>query len=558
MALTVLVAKKDKVTLKDVVASGGEGNIYLDKGFAYKIYNEPSKCISEAKITELGILDHPSIVRPLDAVFDAKGTTLLGYRMREATHIVSLAQYLTKTFKERNKVIPQNTVDLVRRFQEVINFVHTKNSLLVDINEMNFALNDGYFNTPFFLDVDSYKTPSFPATALMEKVRDFHASTFSTLTDWYSFAVLSFNIFIGIHPFRGGHPNYKHLEKVQAMIQRMKDNISVLHQGATYPTGATLPFDVIPPVYMQWYTALFEEGKRLPPPMDLVAAVQQQIVSKAQIPRGHHFIIDKLKEYEAAIIGYLSCHDINTVLTTQNDPSTIAVVTPKNHTSLIAWKDLKTNKLQILDAKTHISVVCDLQVDSMMGYSGRLYIKQNDTVCEAEFIEGKTTHLIPKIVGNVSLRSAQFFNGVVIENLLGRYHAMMFPAAGMNFTVALPELDKMRVLDAKYENKMLVALVHESGSYHKYYFRLAPTHDSYDVWSERDVDYHDLNFVVLDNGIVVEVMSDGKMSVYQNAKGASGKKVVEDPVIMGDMHLHHDGVKVLFSQGNALYSLKMN
>ena len=56
-----------------------------------------------------------------------------------------------------------------------------------------------------FIDVDSYQTAGFPATAIMDSIRDRHSSTYSAGTDWFSFAILAFQMFVGVHPYRGKH-----------------------------------------------------------------------------------------------------------------------------------------------------------------------------------------------------------------------------------------------------------------------------------------------------------------------------------------------------------------
>ncbi len=572
MALTVLVRPKEKINLKDVIASGGEGDIYVDKGFAYKIYHDVVRALPIAKLDELTVLNSPSIIRPFDPVFDTSGKKLVGYRMREVTNAIPLAKYMTKSFKEKNSITPAMTTDLIHTFQSVVRFIHEKDILIVDLNEMNFAVSTT-FDTVYCFDVDSYQTTSFPATALMEKVQDYHSARFSRLTDWYSFAIVTFNTFSGIHPFRGGHPNYKHLNNTDAMLQRMKDNVSVLHTGATVP-AATLPFTVIPPVYLEWYRALFEEGKRLSPPTDIHDRVQQPVhVEVAQIIQGQTLKIEKLDEYSALIIACIPTRKVRTIITAKNvhfntvktlpclSLPTRVIATPKRETLLAVSLDARTNRLILREILVGKTVECEMLADSFMTYHGRLYAKQADIVYEVDFIEnGVTLHAVPRTVGSVSVKSSQLFEGVVMETLLGRPHAMMFPDTGISYTIGLPELEKLRILDAKYENKLLVVLAQNTvGSYNKYYFRMNAAHDAYDTWTEQDVDYHTLNFVVLDNGIVVEITDDGQLEVYQNVQWSQGRRqVIKDPAISGNTYLYHDGMQVLLSKENVLYSVKMS
>ena len=123
---------------------------------------------------------------------------------------------------------------------------------------MNFLLND-QLNNIFFIDTDSYKTKSYNATAIMESIRDRHSSSFNTNTDWFSWAIITFQMFIGIHPFKGKHPKFSNLD------ERMMNNVSVLNSSVSIPKLCA-SFDVIPQAYREWYKAVFEDGKRVPPP----------------------------------------------------------------------------------------------------------------------------------------------------------------------------------------------------------------------------------------------------------------------------------------------------
>jgi serine/threonine protein kinase len=129
----------------------------------------------------------------------------IGYTMKYLTDTYQLVRLFTKKFRDVNNIKPNQILKLVQHMQNVIHKnIHPNRILLVDINENNFLV-DKQFKTVHFIDVDSYQTPFFPATALMESVRDRHTKGFNENSDWFSFAVLSFQMFIGIHPFRGTH-----------------------------------------------------------------------------------------------------------------------------------------------------------------------------------------------------------------------------------------------------------------------------------------------------------------------------------------------------------------
>jgi hypothetical protein len=175
-------------------------------------------------------------------------------------------------------------IKLVKKFQDGIQCVHSKDILIVDVNEYNFIVNSS-FDEIFFIDCDSYQTPSFPATAIMESIRDRHSKTFSKETDWYSWGILVFQMQIGIHPYKAKHPKYKTLD------EKMIHNISVFNKDVSVP-AVCYPLTVIPENYRNWYKAIFEDGKRIAPPDTMIAVVPIQTYVK-DIIHSNYFDIKK-------------------------------------------------------------------------------------------------------------------------------------------------------------------------------------------------------------------------------------------------------------------------
>ncbi|HEU4796864.1 MAG TPA: hypothetical protein VFT02_14610, partial [Pyrinomonadaceae bacterium] len=156
-------------------AQGGEGAVYVKGQTAYKIYTDPSRCIAQAKIDELSQLAQPNIIRPVHLILDGSNRPV-GYTMRAVGKANSLCQLFPKAFRQRNNITPDLALRLVRQLQTGVLHIHSRGILVVDLNEMNFLVSADFAEL-YFIDVDSYQTPSFPATALMETVRDRHATT---------------------------------------------------------------------------------------------------------------------------------------------------------------------------------------------------------------------------------------------------------------------------------------------------------------------------------------------------------------------------------------------
>ena len=164
--LNVQVKGKGAVVLteQDALHSGGEGTVYRKHRTAYKIYHDPAKSIAADKINELKPLSVDAtscILGPKEIVFDQYGRQPLGYTMALAPTKIVLCELFTSSFRDRNGITPDDVTGLVEALKAGILRVHASRCLVVDCNEFNFLVSPD-FKTPFFIDVDSYQTPSFP------------------------------------------------------------------------------------------------------------------------------------------------------------------------------------------------------------------------------------------------------------------------------------------------------------------------------------------------------------------------------------------------------------
>ncbi len=556
--LTVFVRSQGKVALKNFIGSGGQGGVYAKGGIAYKIYSDPKKAISQAKIDELSVLDNPVILRPLEPVLDLKTNGVIGYTMRELGSPVHLAQFLTRAFKDAHRVTPENTLALVRQFQQTVAFVHRQGILVVDLNEFNFVL-DEKFTTVYFLDVDSYQTPSFPALYIMPSIRDPHSATFSTLTDWFSFAVVSFAMFIGIHPYKGTHARVHDLE------DRMRRKISVFNPEVHVPC-VCLPLATIPPVYLDWYGAVLEEGKRMPPPSDVRATAGTVGFSVTETRGSNQFLIEELADYGEEIVGYCAAHGGHVVLTTGKviaGRSSLpyrslahVVITPRFGTILSAG--IVGGQLELVDVVSGIEIPATIAVEKFMSYHGRLYMKYGAHIYELCFVETaeRHVHAAPVVAANVMERATSLYAGVAVQNMLGSCYVTVFPERGLSYERHIRELDGMRIVDAKYENLVLVIVAHTGRQYNEYIVRFDERHSLYDIRTRDDVSPVGINMAVLANGIAVRITDEEEIEVFANVIGSPSIKRMRDPAIAGDIKLLHDGTMLLFARGSKLFRIR--
>ncbi|MCK5616441.1 hypothetical protein KAR91_82020, partial [Candidatus Pacearchaeota archaeon] len=293
----VFIKDVGNATLKDnnFVGSGGEAAVHKQGGHAIKVYHDVGKTLPKKKIIELGVIKPTNVLKPLHSVYDINTNNLIGYAMQFVDDTHPICKLFTKSFRNKHNISHKMIYKLVNSIQETTAAIHSDKCLIVDFNEMNL-LTSNDFKIPYFIDVDSYQTPSFPATALMASIRDYSSpeGQFSVYTDWFAFGIMAFQLYIGIHPFKGRHPNYKPGE----WQKRMEDGISVFDKDVQLPPVCN-PFAVIPPRHKAWLIDTFVKNNRSEPPrIDSSAPIAME-VKRVVISSTGLFDIEQIVELES-------------------------------------------------------------------------------------------------------------------------------------------------------------------------------------------------------------------------------------------------------------------
>ncbi|MDQ2730716.1 MAG: hypothetical protein M3Y56_03575, partial [Armatimonadota bacterium] len=152
-------------------------------------------------------------------------------------------------------------------------------------------------------------------------------------------------------------------------------------------------------------------------------------------------------------------------------------------------------------------------------------------------------------------QATQVFSGVVVQNILGAYHASTFPRPGVCHTVRVPEWDGHQIVDGKQDGSVLMVLAAKGGQYHKFILRFAPDYASYDLRTIRDVSVSALNFVTLDSGVCLHLEGED-LELFSSRKDSPDIKVLSDPALAGATLFKH-GAQVYFAKGKTLYSMTM-
>ncbi len=556
-------SKFTRLNKSNFIAAGGEGQVYAKNRTVYKIYIDKKKAIPFSKIQELSLITDNNIIKPEKLLLD-KNDIPVGYTMKKVSNTYVLCQLFPKVFRDRENLDNDTVLKLVLRLREMIENVHNADILVVDMNEMNYLV-DKSFKNIYGIDVDSYQTRSFPATAIMDSIKDRHTTKFNELTDWFSFGVISFQMFVGIHPFKGRHPSIKYpQDKGREMTERMLQNIPVFHKDVRYP-GNVLPFDIIPQAYRDWFKAVFHSGKRMAPPTDAMEVIFVPTIIKS-VASDKDFDITEIFIYPANLIEYLSVDGIR-ITTLKNDDiylndaenhgligKDIAITSQNN----VICGDIYNHQLKLQNVSNRKDIPCTIAAEETMSYNGRLFVKNLGTFSEINFLEiGDNIQAVPHIVANVMENATQVFPGTVIQNMLGRFMVSIFPSKGLHYQINVEEFDGYKIIDAKYDNKVLFVIGVKNGKYDKFIFKFNHNFSQYSLRKEQNINYCGINFIVLDNGVVVHINEAEDLELFSNKKDATTIRVIDSDTIDGNMRLFKDGVNVLFSKGKKLYRMKM-
>lgn len=557
--------QKISLTQNEYVTKGGEGKIYRVGDTIFKIYEDVvkmSKMVPKAKIKELQILDDPRISKPKSIIYNEK-KEYIGFTMDAINNSVPLIKLFTNTYRDNCHIENDIIIELTENIKNINQFVHSKKCLIVDGNELNYLVKQNNYKVPYLIDLNSIQTPNYPATAIMRSIRDWTTDKFTEMTDWFSFAIITFQLFIGIHPFRGNHPNYPKND----FENRIRDKVSVLNSKVTIPDAAR-DFSLIPTSYMDWYFNLFEKGKRIPPPAGPGDLVTVQIKVKL-IQSTNSFEIKSLFEIKEKILYHNPAIEVTRTkdkiylgkLDYKVSSGVEVLFTPienipvfvKINNGIVEFKTIKDG---ITIQETQIAG------NEMMIVDNHLFIKNEKNLLEFDFkvISNKIFPTI-KVTWTIERLSSILYSNVIYQNVLGKAF-LCIPQPNISgrsafYVKAIPELNDYKVIEAKYQNKICMLIVYNNNEYHRATLIFDDTFANYSFKIISGIDYSSLNFIVLDNGLCIIITEDNAVEMFMNKIDKASIKRIEDPSVSNDMRLCKDGNIVKFYKDNKVYSLKM-
>ncbi len=549
-----------RLTPRDYLASGGEADLYLKDGRVLKIYHDPKRMISESKIKELSRITCDQVITPRSVIFQKDSRSPLGFTMAFVAAGFPLVKLFNKSFKRQHGLKVDHITQLAARIREVVRHIHSAGCLVVDMNELNLLVGSD-FQTPWFIDTDSYQTPSHPATAIAESIRDRRSrpGVFSKETDWYAFAIIVFQLYIGIHPFKGGHPGYKPNE----WAKRMEDGVSVLDVRATLPPSCE-SFSVIPKPVRDWFEAVFSNRERSEPPVGRAGPPVPVKTGPPQVSTGHHALSTRvIFTCPDEILRVFAFHgDLYWVtsdglyrngkyLTGGIPGSRTAVTLTQRGTPVLGFHDQERLVFRTLGGEE----IGEAPAPGFFQRGGLFYTAGGHHLMEHQFLEmGGRLIRKSRIAGNLGGASTRVLDGVLFQHLLGRTWILLPFPPGRAIAKHVPELDGFRILDARSERYLCLVLAEQGGDYFRFTLTIEEKPDKVRV-SVQPGDYSPPNLAELANGIRVRMDGDDQLTIFTDP---GREQRYRDPPLDSSMRLFSQENSVCFIRGRQICRLTTN
>jgi len=556
MSINIVVDGKEiKLDKQDYIQEGGEGIIYAKGGIVYKIYHNLQDVLPVKKYNELSVLNKDNILIPRKFIQDKKNNPI-GFTMRQVSNTVPLARVFTTGYRDRNNITPDKSISLVQNMAETIQYIHEKNILIIDGNEFNYLIDGKDFIIPYFIDVNSYQTPSFKATVIMPSIRDWLNSSFTKESDWFSFAIIATQIFIGIHPFKGSHKDFDRTD----LKGRMTKYKSIFNKEVNLPP-ITRDFGLIPTEYRDWFISLFEKGKRSPAP-----TIKTKLIQKAQtiiVTGKDKFSIDNIFSTTDIITGCDFILGNKIIYTSKNiylnknkyllPSSTAGIIYCDNIPYLI---DIENGKLKVDSLQSNKIIDCNILAEKKLIINNRLYIIAGGKFSEINIKTFNNKLFISfKTAWDILANSINILRNIISSDILGTCYLYIPYQENYCSIIPIPELNKHKIIDAKYENRVCVLITFFDSVYNRVTIKFNESMNAYSLQRENDIILTSVNFICLPNGVYLIYTGEGDLIIGN--KKIDQIKILTNIKIDNIMNLCHNGNDVYYYNNNNLFALKM-
>jgi hypothetical protein len=590
-AIKVTMPGKGEVTLRplDHLATGGEGSVYLKNKLIYKLFLQPERAAAAGMAEKIGLLAqirHPFIVAPIDVLHDAQHR-MVGYYMAQAEG-VPLMKTFTNSWRDQNGFTDAQSAQLVENMREAVMAAHALQAVMVDGNETNYL---AHGIEPRIIDVDSWQIGKHPATAIMPSVRDYHAACLDEKSDWFSWGVVSFQVFTGIHPYKGTHPGFKKGD----LEARMRANASVFDSRVRL-NAAVRDFARIPPRLLDWYEGVFAQGERSAPPSVLASAapahltrrlrvVQAQAASPANVRHERvHGFAGAVRHVSANGVAFHAEHAgpdaplrAFDLVRRQYLPSLTqeeiarmfanqaALVRHGDGFVLVSKTDTGLAGRIVAGERDPVRAqgstnALPLSATRLVMFGNRLFAlnpNSDNGLVELELVAmGARSTLSIKMAWSGTVQSMRFFDGLAVMDCLGTPFLVVpeGDTLAMRRAAALAPYKLINGFARSSARIWLHGVSREDGQIYRLELRCGEREA--ELLEAKVVDEAEMNLDVSARGIAVAIWDDGMLTV-QNTQGA-GARQVADGALSRTMHLFALPDGIYYYQGADVFKLTLS
>lgn len=462
---------------------------------------------------------------------------------------------------------------LVDRMRQAANFAHAAGAVMVDANELNWMSTAGDRPEPRVIDVDSWAIGKWPASVIMPSIRDWNAKTFDTGTDWFSWAIVSFQIYTGLHPYKGTLDGFDRGD----LVGRMKARASVFSTGVRV-NRAVRDFASIPFALRSWYEAVFQGLERDPPPSPydkaISAAPAATVARMVVTPSAETLVYEKLFSGPGAAVRVFHCGIVYT-----NRSSFYDLGKPAREPMSVTGKDTEIVRVDggwligelyggtarfgySTQNGRYDQLSLKVATGRLISYENRMFAVTERGLTEIQLrMLGGMVSGSPKPVASpgqtwgVMVNSTNWFGGFGVQDALGAMFLILPFGADSVAQVRVPELDGRRVVSGKDGNRFvsLVAL-DSNGDYVKMELTFSADYTTHKLWSGV-TDSADLNIAILPKGVCATIVKDGELDIFVPTSGVVKKLADKD--ISTDMALANWGDTVVLIRNGEVWSVKV-
>jgi hypothetical protein len=569
--LQVVLEGKGPVTLhqSDHVATGGEGSIYKISDLVVKIYHQPEIARQRGmpeKINLLSKIRHPYIGSPIGLATMANGDPVGHYLSYIDGH--PLSRVFTNEFWQREGFDNKHASTIIDRMREVVLYAHQHKAVLVDANELNwFALFSGRNPEPRIIDVDSWAIGRWPATVIMPSIRDWHSKIFDEKSDWFAWAIVTFQIYTGIHPYKGTLDGFDRGD----LVGRMKANASIFTPGVRL-NRAVRDFGKIPAPLLNWYESTFHKGERANPPSPFdtgivtpTAALVTRVVTTA---KSGVLVFDKLlgvvgdpvvQTFHCGVVRLSSGKLIylGTKRQIGETRSNNCEVVKTDGGWLIAEMTKQEINLKFVEDGSLKLEMLSLKINghNLISYENRLFVVTDNGLTEIKIhFFGKPIASIGQTWG-VMVNSTKWFQGVGVMDAMGAKYLVVPFAEQSVAQERIREIDGLQIVAGRAGNRFVSLIgLDKTGTYRKIEITFDRGYKSYKVW-KGDADGPELNLSILPKGVCATIVGDGELNIFVPTNGQVTK--INDGQITTNMFLGNWGDKVIYIQNGEVWALQM-